>query len=78
MSPELLCDKLTSAWLFQDQVNKGGFYSEHPDLEDLDNGDLKYTMDYRAVYEYLLSQWFGIKSNHFERFRDTRLQGFLS
>ena len=57
---------------------KGGFYSEHPDLDDLDNGDLKYTMDYRAVYESLLSQWFGIKSNHFERFRDTRLQGFLS
>ena len=57
---------------------KGGFYSEHPDLDDLDNGDLKYTMDYRAVYESLLSQWFGIKSNHFERFRNTRLQGIFS
>ena len=56
----------------------GGFYSEHPDLEDLDNGDLKYTMDYRAVYESLLSQWFGIQSNNFVRFRDSRLMDFLT
>ena len=57
---------------------KGGFYGEHPDLEDLDNGDLKYTMDYRAVYESMLSQWFGIQSNNFERFRDSRLMDFLT
>jgi uncharacterized protein (DUF1501 family) len=57
---------------------QGGFYGEHPDLEDLDNGDLKFTMDYRAVYEALLSRWFGISENRFVSFRDPRLKALIS
>ncbi len=33
---------------------KGGFYGEEPNLTDLDNGDLKYTTDFRDVYHELL------------------------
>ncbi|WP_432834684.1 DUF1501 domain-containing protein [Dactylosporangium sp. CA-092794] len=34
---------------------KGGLYGEQPTLSDLDNGDLKFTTDFRAVYATLLS-----------------------
>jgi uncharacterized protein (DUF1501 family) len=34
---------------------KGGFYGEEPSLTDLDNGDLKPTMDFRDVYYDLLA-----------------------
>lgn len=35
---------------------KGGFYGEEPSLTDLDNGDLKYTTDFRDIYFELLAQ----------------------
>ena len=38
---------------------KGGVYGENPDLEDLDNGNLKYQFDYRQVYTTVLSDWLG-------------------
>jgi uncharacterized protein (DUF1501 family) len=38
---------------------KGGVYGEHPSLTDLDNGDLKYAIDFRSVYETVLERWLG-------------------
>jgi len=38
---------------------KGGFYGEEPSLTDLDNGDLKYTSDFRDVYHELLARTVG-------------------
>ena len=38
---------------------KGGFYGEEPSLTDLDNGDLKYSTDFRDVYYELLTQTVG-------------------
>jgi uncharacterized protein (DUF1501 family) len=38
---------------------KGGFYGEEPSLTDLDNGDLKYTTDFRDVYAELLARTVG-------------------
>jgi uncharacterized protein (DUF1501 family) len=38
---------------------KGGFYGEEPSLTDLDNGDLKYTTDFRDVYHDLLTSTVG-------------------
>ncbi len=32
----------------------GGLYGEQPSLSDLDNGDLKFTTDFRSVYATLL------------------------
>lgn len=34
-----------------------GVLGKHPSLTDLDNGDLKYTSDFRSVYAGILQQW---------------------
>jgi uncharacterized protein (DUF1501 family) len=36
---------------------KGGFYGEPPSLTSLDNGNLRYTTDFRSVYATLLERW---------------------
>jgi uncharacterized protein (DUF1501 family) len=41
---------------------KGGFYGDDPSLTDLDNGDLKFTTDFRSVYATLLEQVIGVES----------------
>jgi uncharacterized protein (DUF1501 family) len=38
---------------------KGGFYGDEPGLKNLDNGDLKFTTDFRDVYYELLSRTVG-------------------
>jgi uncharacterized protein (DUF1501 family) len=37
----------------------GGLYGAPPDLSDLDNGDLKFSTDFRSVYATLLEDWLG-------------------
>ena len=39
---------------------KGGFYGDPPSLTDLDQGDLKFTTDFRSVYATVLGQTLGI------------------
>lgn len=41
---------------------KGGLYGEYPDLANLDQGDLKYSTDFRSVYGTLLDHWLGSNS----------------
>jgi len=41
---------------------KGGFYGEEPSLTDLDNGDLKFTTDFRSVYATLLQELIGVEA----------------
>ncbi|HHS95316.1 MAG TPA: DUF1501 domain-containing protein, partial [Phaeodactylibacter sp.] len=36
---------------------KQGFYNMAPDLLDLDNGDLKYQVDFRSIYASILDKW---------------------
>ncbi|MET9326648.1 DUF1501 domain-containing protein [Tsukamurella sp. NPDC003166] len=38
---------------------RGGFHGDEPSLTDLDQGDLKYTVDFRDVYHELLSKGIG-------------------
>ena len=38
---------------------KGGVYARHPSLDDLDNGDVKYTTDFRSVYATVVARWLG-------------------
>jgi uncharacterized protein (DUF1501 family) len=40
---------------------KGGFYGEEPSLTNLDNGDFKFTTDFRDIYYELLSR--GIRTD---------------
>lgn len=39
---------------------KGGFYGKTPDLNNLVNGDLKYTIDYRNLYSTIAKMWWNI------------------
>ena len=41
---------------------KGGVHGKHPSLSDLDDGDLKYHIDFRRVYATLLENWLGVDS----------------
>jgi uncharacterized protein (DUF1501 family) len=38
---------------------KGGVYGDHPSLEQLDNGDVVFTTDFRSVYTTVLERWLG-------------------
>ena len=41
---------------------KGGLYGAYPSLTDLDQGDLKYSTDFRSVYATILDRWLGTNS----------------
>jgi uncharacterized protein (DUF1501 family) len=41
---------------------KGGLHGTMPSLTDLDDGDLKYTTDFRRVYATLLDKWLNADS----------------
>ena len=36
---------------------KAGLIGKHPKLDDLDDGDLKFHTDFRALYSSLLTNW---------------------
>jgi uncharacterized protein (DUF1501 family) len=38
---------------------KGGLYGAPPSLTDLDDGNLKHTVDFRSVYQTLIRDWLG-------------------
>ncbi len=42
---------------------KGGFYGNPPSLTNLDDGNLKYTTDFRTVYATVLERWLAADSN---------------
>lgn len=41
---------------------KGGLYGMPPSVTDLQNGDLKYTTDYRSLYATVIEKWWGLPS----------------
>tara|TARA_B100000073_G_scaffold74070_1_gene55685 strand:+ start:567 stop:1733 length:1167 start_codon:yes stop_codon:yes gene_type:complete len=56
---------------------KGGFWGVHPDLGNLNDGDMVFTMDYRSVYERILGDWFMLKENKFFKFRNDKLKNIF-
>lgn len=44
-------------FLIGGKLQKPGFYNAAPDLSNLDEGDLKYEIDFRNIYATLLAQW---------------------
>lgn len=38
---------------------RGGMYGTHPSLNTLDNGDARFTTDFRSVYSTIIEKWFG-------------------
>lgn len=55
----------------------GGIWGTHPDLGDINEGDVSYTMDYRVVYDRVLADWFGLDQNRFSKFRSDSLERLL-
>src|SRR6201996_5119713 len=49
--------------LYGGKLKKAGFYNEAPNLSQLDNGDLKYQIDFRDVYATLLDKWLNVNNN---------------
>lgn len=41
---------------------KAGAFNTHPIMTDLDEGDLKHSIDYRSVYATVMEKWLGIES----------------
>ena len=44
------------------KLKKAGIYNNAPDLTQLDNGDLKYQIDFRDVYATLLDKWLNVNN----------------
>ena len=43
-------------------IKKAGLYNDIPDLSDLDEGDLKHTVDFKQVYATVLDNWLQVDS----------------
>lgn len=47
-----------NVFIIGESLKKKGIYNEAPNLTDLDeNGDLKYTIDFRQIYATILNKW---------------------
>ena len=52
-------------FLFGDGI-AGGIYGNAPDLNNLENGNLKHDIDFRSVYATILKDWFGLDAANVE------------
>ena len=57
---------------------KAGLYGEYPSLDELEDGDLIHTMDYRAIYDRVCWNWLNQKNNEWSGFSDKRLNSLIS
>lgn len=46
-------------FLLGGRLKKPGFFNAGPDLQNLDQGDLRYSVDFRQVYAAILEEWLG-------------------
>ncbi|MEE9304533.1 MAG: DUF1501 domain-containing protein [Thiotrichaceae bacterium] len=51
-----------SAHLVMGGSINGGLYGKSPDLHNLDNGDVRYSTDFKAVYGSLARRWWNVKN----------------
>lgn len=49
-------------FLFGGRLKKQGIYNPAPDLANLENGDLKYQIDFREVYGTILDKWLDVNN----------------
>ena len=49
--------KANNLFLMGGKLNRPGIFNNAPDLKNLDEGDLKYEIDFRQVYATLLDDW---------------------
>ncbi len=51
--------KANNMFMISGGLKQKGLYNELPDLNNLDDGDLKFQLDFRQVYATVLQQWLG-------------------
>lgn len=49
-------------FLFGGRLKKQGIYNPAPDLVNLENGDLKYQIDFREIYGTILDKWLDVNN----------------
>jgi uncharacterized protein (DUF1501 family) len=49
--------------IYGSKLKKQGIYNNAPDLTQLDNGDLKYEIDFRNVYATILDKWLDVNNS---------------
>ena len=49
--------KANNLYLMGGSIKKAGFYNQGPNLDQLDNGDLSFEIDFRRVYANILNDW---------------------
>jgi uncharacterized protein (DUF1501 family) len=52
-----------NVFVFGGKLKKAGIFNDAPDLATLDNGDLKYQIDFREVYASLLDKWLEVNND---------------
>lgn len=52
-----------NVFVFGGKLKKSGVLNAAPDLRNLDNGDLKYQIDFREIYATLLDKWLNIENS---------------
>ncbi|MCB0585830.1 MAG: DUF1501 domain-containing protein [Phaeodactylibacter sp.] len=51
-----------NVFLLGGQLKQPGFFNPGPNLQDLDEGDLKYQVDFRSLYATILERWLEVKA----------------
>jgi len=54
----------SSMFLISGRLKKPGLYNDIPDLTDLDDGDLKHSVDFKQVYSTILDNWLSSDSKN--------------
>lgn len=52
----------SNVMLMSGALKQPGIFNESPNLQDLENGDIKYEIDFREVYATILDSWLGQSS----------------
>ena len=52
----------SNMFLISGSLKKAGLYNDIPSLSDLDDGDLKYSIDFKSVYATVLDNWLNANS----------------
>jgi uncharacterized protein (DUF1501 family) len=55
--------KANNLFLIGKNLNKPGIYNNAPDLDNLDNGDISYKVDFRNIYSDIINEWFHQDAN---------------
>ncbi len=51
-------------FLVGNNLKQKGIYNEAPNLSDLDNGDLKFSVDFKSIYATILKNWLQTNDQH--------------